>query len=146
MCEDKFTRSPKQLSQRIDALKHLYNALGENVTQSKAFLETLLKLAHELDECFDHADQLIRRFESPQEMQDRNSGFLEFEDLLQRCEELYEEYNKSCDQTCMEDARQKIDELKTIYMKLTSADVIKRLTEMKSTLQNLDNISPETLK
>ncbi|XP_050330314.1 dystrophin, isoforms A/C/F/G/H isoform X6 [Bactrocera neohumeralis] len=146
VCEDKFTRSPKQLSQRIDALKHLYNALGENVTQSKAFLETLLKLAHELDECFEHADQLIRRFESPQEMQDRNSGFLEFEDLLQRCEELYEEYNKSCDQTCMEDTRQKIDELKTIYMKLTSADVIKRLTEMKSTLQNLDNISPETLK
>ncbi|XP_069963267.1 dystrophin, isoforms A/C/F/G/H isoform X7 [Bactrocera oleae] len=146
VCEDKFTRSPKQLSQRIDALKHLYNALGENVTQSKAFLETLLKLAHELDECFEHADQLIRRFESPQEMQDRNSGFLEFEDLLQRSEELYEEYNKSCDQTCMEDTRQKIDELKTIYMKLTSADVIKRLTEMKSTLQNLDNISPETLK
>uniref|UniRef100_A0A0A1WM29 Protein detached n=1 Tax=Zeugodacus cucurbitae TaxID=28588 RepID=A0A0A1WM29_ZEUCU len=146
VCEDKFTRSPKQLSQRIDALKHLYNALGENVTQSKAFLETLLKLAHELDECFEHADQLIRRFESPQEMQDRNSGFLEFEDLLQRCEELYEEYKKSCDQTCMEDTRQKIDELKTIYMKLTSADVIKRLTEMKSTLQNLDNISPETLK
>ncbi|XP_023158470.1 dystrophin, isoforms A/C/F/G/H isoform X5 [Ceratitis capitata] len=146
VCEDKFTRSPKQLSQRIDALKHLYNALGENVTQSKMFLETLLKLAHQLDECFDHADQLIRRFESTQEMQDRNSGFLEFEDLLQRCDELYEEYNKSCDQSCMEETRQKIDELKTIYMKLTSADVIKRLTEMKSTLQNLDNISPETLK
>ncbi|XP_054725121.1 dystrophin, isoforms A/C/F/G/H-like [Anastrepha obliqua] len=146
VCEDKFTRSPKQLSQRIDALKHLYNALGENVTQSKVFLETLLKLAHQLDEYFDLADQLIRRFESLQEMQDRNSGFLEYEDLLQRCEELYEEYSKSCDQSCMEDTRQKIDELKTIYMKLTSADVIKRLTEMKSTLQNLDNISPETLK
>ncbi|XP_036335017.1 dystrophin, isoforms A/C/F/G/H [Rhagoletis pomonella] len=146
VCEDKFTRSPKQLSQRIDALKHLYNALGENVTQSKVFLETLLKLAHQLDEYFDLADQLIRRFESLQEKQDRNSCFLEYEDLLQRCEELYEEYSKSCDQSCMEDTRQKIDELKTIYMKLTSADVIKRLTEMKSTLQNLDNISAETLK
>ncbi|XP_067614346.1 dystrophin, isoforms A/C/F/G/H isoform X3 [Eurosta solidaginis] len=146
VCEDKFTRSPKQLSQRIDALKHLYNALGENVTQSKVFLETLLKLAHKLDECFDNADQLIRRFESPKDMQDRNSGFLEFEDLLQHCEDLYDEYSKSCDQTCMEDTRQRIDELKRIYLKLTSADVIKRLTEMKSTLQNLDNISPETLR
>ncbi|XP_032305800.1 dystrophin, isoforms A/C/F/G/H isoform X13 [Drosophila ananassae] len=146
VCEDRYTKSPKQLSQRIDALKHLYNALGENVTQSKAFLESLITLARKLEECFDSADTLIRRFESPQEVHDRNSILLEFEDVLQKCEEHYNEYSKSCDQTSMVDTRQRIDGLKATYHKLTSADIIKRLTEMKATLQNLDNISLETLK
>ncbi|XP_073838432.1 dystrophin isoform X6 [Musca autumnalis] len=146
VCEDKFTKSPKQLSQRIDALKHLYNALGENVTQSKIFLEGLIKLAKQLDECFVAAEELNRKFESPQELHDRNSVFLEYESILQKCEDIYEEYSKSCDPVCLEDTRQKIDDLKAAYMKLTSADVIKRLTEMKSTLQNLDNISLETLR
>ncbi|XP_034486579.1 dystrophin, isoforms A/C/F/G/H isoform X2 [Drosophila innubila] len=146
VCEDKYTKSPKQLSQRIDALKHLYNALGENVTQSKAFLEGLLKLARQLEQCFESADELIRRFESPQELLDRNSILLEFEDVLQRCEDYYNEYSKSCDQICMQETRQRIDGLKATYHKLTSADIIKRLTEMKATLQNLDNISLDTLK
>uniref|UniRef100_A0A6P4F0Z3 Protein detached n=1 Tax=Drosophila rhopaloa TaxID=1041015 RepID=A0A6P4F0Z3_DRORH len=146
VCEDRYTKSPKQLSQRIDALKHLYNALGENVTQSKAFLESLLTLARQLEECFDSADTLIRRFESPQEVHDRNSILLEFEDVLRRCEDQYNEYSKSCDQSCMVETRQRIDGLKATYHKLTSADIIKRLTEMKATLQNLDNISLETLK
>ncbi|XP_017846436.1 dystrophin, isoforms A/C/F/G/H isoform X3 [Drosophila busckii] len=146
VCEDKYTRSPKQLSQRIDALKHLYNALGENVTQSKAFLESLIKLARQLEQCFESADELIRRFESPQELHDRNAILLEFEDVLQRCEEHYADYSKSCDQSCMQETRQRIDGLKASYHKLTSADIIKRLTEMKATLQNLDNISLETLK
>lgn len=146
VCEDKFTKSPKQLSQRIDALKHLYNALGENVTQSKIFLEGLIKLAQQLEECFEVAEDLTRKFESPQELHNRNSIFLEFESILQKCEDIYEEYAKSCDQVCMEDTRQKIDDLKHTYLKLTSADVIKRLTEMKTTLQNLDNISLDTLR
>ncbi|XP_058979272.1 dystrophin, isoforms A/C/F/G/H isoform X9 [Musca domestica] len=146
VCEDKFTKSPKQLSQRIDALKHLYNALGENVTQSKIFLEGLIKLAKQLEECFQAAEELNRKFENPQEMHDRNSVFLEYESILQKCEDIYEEYSKSCDPVCLEDTRQKIDDLKASYMKLTSADVIKRLTEMKSTLQNLDNISLDTLR
>lgn len=46
----------------------------------------------------------------------------------------------------MEETRQKIDDLKQAYLKLSSADVIKRLNEMKSTLQNLDNITLDTLK
>ncbi|KAM7360342.1 dystrophin isoform 3-T3 [Cochliomyia hominivorax] len=146
VCEDKFTKSPKQLSQRIDALKHLYNALGENVTQSKIFLEGLIKLAQQLEECFEVAEELTRKFETPQVVHNRNSIFLEFESILQKCEDIYEEYAKSCDQVCMEDTRQKIDDLKVTYLKLTSADVIKRLTEMKTTLQNLDNISLDTLK
>ncbi|XP_030556514.1 dystrophin, isoforms A/C/F/G/H isoform X6 [Drosophila novamexicana] len=146
VCEDKYTKSPKQLSQRIDALKHLYNTLGESVTQSKAFLEGLIKLARQLEQCFDSADDLIRRFESPQELHDRNSILLEFEDVLQRCEEHYNEYSKSCDKSCMQETRQRIDGLKATYHKLTSADIIKRLTEMKTTLQNLDNISLDTLK
>lgn len=146
VCEDKFTKSPKQLGQRIDALKHLYNALGENVTQSKIFLEGLLKLAQQLENNFNVIYDLIHKFEELQEMLDPNSAFLEFEDALQKCEELYEDYSKSCDQNCMEDTRQEIDSLKATYLKLSSADVVKRLTEMKSTLQNLDNISIGTLR
>lgn len=146
VCEDKFTKSPKQLGLRIDALKHLYNALGENVTQSKVFLEGLLKLAQQLADNFTIIYDLIRKFEDSQEMFNRNSAFLEFEDALQKCEEIYEDYSKSCDQSCMEDVRQEIDGLKETYLKLSSADVIKRLTEMKSTLQNLDNISIGTLR
>uniref|UniRef100_A0A1B0FRJ5 Uncharacterized protein n=1 Tax=Glossina morsitans morsitans TaxID=37546 RepID=A0A1B0FRJ5_GLOMM len=128
VCEDRFTKSPKQLSQRIDALKHLYNALGENVTQSKIFLESLIKLAHQLEDCFDIADHLIKKFECSKEI-------LEFEDILQKSESIYEECSTSCDQVCMDYTYQGIV---ATYLKLTSADVIKRLTEMKPTLQNLD--------
>lgn len=105
-----------------------------------------MKLARQLEQCFESADELIRRFESPQEVHDRNSILLEFEDVLQRCEKYYNEYSLSCDQSCMQETRQRIDALKATYHKLTSADIIKRLTEMKATLQNLDNISLETLK
>lgn len=103
-------------------------------------------MANQLNECYVNANQLLERLDSSQNMQDRNSDFLEFEDILQRCEDIYEEYSKSCDQQCMEETRKKIDEFRASYFRLTSADVIKRLTEMKSTLQNLDNISLETLR
>lgn len=72
--------------------------------------------------------------------------FQEIEDLLHKCEIIYDEYSKSCEPIYMEDIRQKIDTLRKKYLKLSSADVVKSLNEMKSTLQNLDNIPVETLK
>ncbi|XP_037924847.1 dystrophin, isoforms A/C/F/G/H isoform X5 [Hermetia illucens] len=145
VCEDKYTKDPKQLSQRIDALKHLYNALGENVTQSKKSLEGLLALSTQLNENLQRTELLVKLCET-QQIQDKNLKFHEIEDLLRKCEHIYDEYAKQCERIYMEDIRQKIDSLRTKYLKLSSADVVKSLNEMKSTLQNLDNISMETLK
>ncbi|XP_055852377.1 dystrophin, isoforms A/C/F/G/H isoform X8 [Episyrphus balteatus] len=146
VCEDKFTKSPKQLTQRIDALKHLYNALGENVTQSKLFLEGLLKLSRQLNECFKIAANTLRNIESAQEITEKKKKFQFLEGILQKCEEIYNEYKKSCDQIYLEDVRHKIDYLNEEYLKLLNADTMSRLTEMKSTLQNLDNICVDSLK
>ncbi|XP_055923872.1 dystrophin, isoforms A/C/F/G/H isoform X9 [Eupeodes corollae] len=146
VCEDKFTKSPKQLTQRIDALKHLYNALGENVTQSKLFLEGLLKLTRQLNDCFKIATDTLRNIESIQEPMERKKKFQYLEEILLKCDDIYNEYKKSCDQIYLEDVRHKIDDLKEEYFKLSNNDIMSTLSEMKSTLHNLDNISVETLK
>ncbi|XP_055384433.1 dystrophin, isoforms A/C/F/G/H-like [Condylostylus longicornis] len=146
VCEDKFTKDPKHLSQRIDALKHLYNALGENVTQSKVALEGMIKLAKQLQNQFELTEQSLRALEIQSDKADKNAKFQEIEESLGKCDDIYDKYSETCEPVYMEDVRQRIDMLKKKYFKLSSADVIKRLNEMKSTLQNLDNISLETLR
>lgn len=145
VCEDKFTKDPKQLSQRIDALKHLYNSLGESVTQTKRTLEHLLHLSKLLNGTFESVEENLRQLQGEENF-GRNSLFLEIDEGVHKLEDIYKEYCQTCESVYVEDVRAKIDSIRARYFQLSSVDVIKRLAEMKSTLQNLDNISLETLR
>lgn len=141
ICEDKITKNPKKLSQSIDALKHLYNALGEHVTQSKNVLEKLLKLSNSI------ADNLngIEKWLNDQNKDLKSVG--EIEKLLEQCNRMYDEYKQSCDEIYLEEIREKIDELEnTFSVHSSKGTLVKKLDEMKNTLQNLDSISLDSLR
>ncbi|KAJ6635992.1 Dystrophin, isoforms A/C/F/G/H, partial [Pseudolycoriella hygida] len=141
ICEDRTTKNPKKLSQSIDALKHLYNALGEHVTQSKNILEKLLKLANGIEDNINGIDKWL---------EDSNKDLkhiCEIEKLLEQCNRMYDEYKESCDAIYLEEVREKIDELETKFsVHSNKGSLLKKLREMSSTLQNLDSISLDTLR
>lgn len=158
ICEDKTTKNPKKLSLSIDALKHLYNALGEHVTHSKATLEKLIRLASAL-----HSNAIaiekwlnftatignVTNEERKNAAKDDAVLLLNNEkiaEMLDKCNELYVEYNEICESIYLEDLRTKIDRLSEQFIQLTDNDVGKSLFEIKSTLQNLDTVSIDTLR
>ncbi|XP_059621292.1 dystrophin, isoforms A/C/F/G/H isoform X2 [Phlebotomus argentipes] len=150
ICEDPMTKNPKKLSQRIDALKHLYNALGENVTESKKQLEILLKLAKELSENLRIVELFLTQVRKaadggkPPAEEEKD----EAEAALARCREVLEEYTEICEAVYLEDVRDRIDNLAVRFNQLNMGEVdeMKVLSEMTMTLQNMDNISAESLK
>ncbi|XP_055693448.1 dystrophin, isoforms A/C/F/G/H isoform X5 [Lutzomyia longipalpis] len=151
ICDDPTTKNPKKLSQRIDALKHLYNALGENVTESKKQLEVLLKLSKELNENFRTVEMFLVHKRKGAESEDEvklEEGKNHAEEALGRCREILEEYSEICEPVYLEDVRDRIDNLTGRFNQLNfgDADEVKVLNEMKMTLQNMDNISAESLK
>lgn len=141
ICEDRSTKNPKKLSQSIDALKHLYNALGEHVTQSKNILEKLLKLSNGID---DNLNGIEKWLDDP----NKDLKIIgEIEKLLEQCNRMYDEYKQSCDPIYLEEIREKIDELETRFsVHSNKGTLLKKLNEMKNTLQNLDSISLDTLR
>lgn len=151
ICEDPSTKNPKKLSQRIDALKHLYNALGENVTESKKQLEVLLKLSKELGENLRIVETFLVQMRKMAESSAENPLEREkegAEGALVRCREIFEEYAEICEPVYLEDVKDRIDNLAARFNQLGigDADEMKVLNEMKMTLQNMDNISAESLK
>ncbi|XP_055715728.1 dystrophin, isoforms A/C/F/G/H isoform X3 [Phlebotomus papatasi] len=151
ICEDPSTKNPKKLSQRIDALKHLYNALGENVTESKKQLEVLLKLSKELGENLRIVETFLVQMRKVAENSAENPLEREkegAEGALARCREIFEEYAEICEPVYLEDVKDRIDNLAARFNQLGigDADEMKVLNEMKMTLQNMDNISAESLK
>lgn len=152
VCEEKTTKHPKRLSLSIDALKHLYNALGEHVTQSKNCLEKLLRILNALNGQMTTVEQWIGvRAEC-----EKSGGKLvpgetvmstaEIEAMLGKCNELYREYSEICEVSWMDDLRAKLDSLALAVSKVIAIDHGKRLIELQSVLQNLDNISVENLR
>lgn len=158
VCEEKTTKHPKKLSQSIDALKHLYNALGEHVTQSKNSLEKLLRLMSTLqskidvvEKWLDFSDE-IGSVSNEQRKKIAGNDFTltlsngQIAEMLDKCNELYVEYNQICDTIYLEELRTKLDQLSERFILYTDNDVGKSLLEIKSTLQNLDNVSIDTLR
>lgn len=158
VCEEKTTKHPKKLSQSIDALKHLYNALGEHVTHSKHTLEQLLRLMGTLqskvdviEKWLDFSDQ-IGGVSIEQRKKIANNDFTltlsnaQIAEMLDKCNELYIEYNQICETIYLEELRTKLDHLSERFILYTDNDVGKSLLEIKSTLQNLDNVSIDTLR
>ncbi|XP_037038480.1 dystrophin, isoforms A/C/F/G/H isoform X6 [Bradysia coprophila] len=141
VCEDRSTKNPKKLSQSIDALKHLYNALGEHITQSKSVLEKLSKLSNAIDDNVSGIEKWLN--DSNKDL--KSVG--EIEKLLEQCNRMYDEYKLSCNPTYLEEVREKIDELEAKFsVHSNKGTLMKKLNEMKNTLQNLDSISLESLR
>lgn len=155
ICEDRTTKNPKKLGLSIDALKHLYNALGEHVTQSKNDLEKLLKLSNTLTNELNAVEKWLCMNENSNSPvgvvgdKENNSDELpaiEIEKILEQCNVLYDEYRESCEPIYLEDVRRRIDCLSKRFVEASNADVLKNLNETKLTLHNLDTISIDTLR
>lgn len=141
ICDDRTIKNPKKLSQSIDALKHLYNALGEHVTQSKNILEKLLKLSNGIDDNINGIEKWLN--DSNKDL--KSIG--EIEKLFEQCNRMYDEYKQSCDPIYLEDIRDKLEELETKFsVHSNKGTLLKKLNEMKNTLQNLDSISLDSLR
>lgn len=156
MCDDPATRNPKRLGEKIDALKHLYNNLGETVTDAKKKLEVLLKYCQELNEQFAiigsflKTQAVVQNAEDMTFMDNDEAEIRTTETALARCYELYGEYQTICDATYLGDMKDRIDILESRFSRIVKrnekCDDIKMLNEMNSTLQNMDNISIESLR
>lgn len=144
VCEDRTTKSPKKLGLSIDALKHLYNALGEHVTQSKQMLERLFKMATALTDNIVRIENLLAfEHDGSAEVTDSNT---QIESMLVQSNAIYDQYRHTCEATYLEDVRRKLDVLTARFYKGANVDVVKRLVEYKATLHNLDSISLDRLR
>lgn len=143
VCEDPTTKQPKKLNQRIDALKHLYNNLGETVTESKKQLEYLSKLTRELNDNFDLVDNCLKS-----DSADIDKEMVQT--ALDKCNEIFEEYATICDVTYLGDLKDRIELLASRWERSerleTEIEDLKILQDMKSTLQNMNNITTATLR
>lgn len=157
LCEDKTTKYSKKLTLSIDALKHLYNSLGEHITQSKITLERLLRIATALqsniatiERWLNYSTTDLNNIEQKKKLLGSNPTLLLSNDqvgaMIEKCNVMYGEYSEVCDPSYLEDLHAKIESLSQRFIRITVSDVEKDLLEIKSTLQNLDNISLETLR
>lgn len=153
ICEDRGTRYPKKLGLSIDALKHLYNALGEHVTQSKNILDKLLRISSAMNGHVTVVENWIgMRTEIEKNGGKAGNGddqllsVTEIDALLAKCNELYAEYNEICEGTWMEEWRMKLDSLAMTVGNVNASDHGKRLVEIQALLQSMDNVSVESLK
>lgn len=152
VCEDPTTKTPKKLNQRIDALKHLYNNLGETVTESKKQLEYLSKLSKDLGENFDLIENHLRERQLSElsvESRADDSDIEQIRSALARCNEIYREYASVCDANYLGDLKDRIEilnsRLERSVRRTSDASNLKVLHEMKSTLQNMNSITLATL-
>lgn len=152
LCEEKDTRNPKKLTQQIDALKHLYNSLGEQVTQAKIALEDIRRLNGLLRDSMHKVRNFLDEREvsaSPVPQSDKQTkqvSVSEAEEALIKVNELYEQYRKKCDPIYLEELKEEVEACNRRLWTILSTDVEKVLREMRETLQNLENLSPDTLK
>lgn len=152
VCDEKTTKNPKKLSLSIDALKHLYNALGEHVTQSKNNLEKLLRILNALNGHISSVENWISTrtdCEKSGGKMIQNDALMsneKVESVLNVCDELYREYTSICDPSYAEELQVKLDSLTLAVSKINAIDNGKRLIELQTMLQNMDNISISKLR
>lgn len=163
LCEDKTTKYSKKLTISIDALKYLYNSLGEHVTHAKITLERLLRIATALQTNISTIERWLMIYTTmetpdqaandvPQKFTVTNDPTIvllsndQIGSMIEKCNVMYGEYAEICDPIYLEELHAKIESLSQRFIKVTVNDVEKDLLEIKSTLQNLDNISIDTLR
>lgn len=158
LCDDKSTKQSKKLTASIDALKHLYNSLGEHVTQSKLSLEKLLRIATAIQSNITTIERWLNFSTEIMEFTPEQRSKLFGSDpalmlsneqigaMIEKCNAMYADYCEICEPSYLEELRIKIDNLSQRFIKSTVNDAEKDLLEIKSMLQNLDNISIDTLR
>lgn len=167
LCEDKTTKYSKKLTLSIDALKYLYNSLGEHVTQSKITLEKLIRIATALQSNISTIERWLTIYTttetgaadstttteplSPKITGNNDPTIVLLSNdqigaMIEKSNAMYGEYAEICDPIYLEELHAKIENLSQRFIKVTVNDVEKDLLEIKSTLQNLDNISIDTLR
>lgn len=160
LCEDKTTKYSKKLTISIDALKFLYNSLGEHVTQSKITLEKLLRIATALQSNINTIERWLTIYTTMETADPMTAAKVtgsndativllsndQIGAMIEKCNVMYGEYAEICDPIYLEELHAKIESLSQRFINVTVNDVEKDLLEIKSTLQNLDNISIDTLR
>lgn len=153
VCEDPSTKNPKKLNQRIDALKHLYNNLGENVTESKKQLEALAKLTKELNDNFDIVDNYLHERQLNElsvELKPSETALESAQSALSRCNGIFLEYASVCDPNYLGDLKDRIEilssRLERSLRRDSDTEDLKVLHDMKTTLQNMNSITVATLR
>ncbi|XP_058831030.1 dystrophin, isoforms A/C/F/G/H isoform X2 [Topomyia yanbarensis] len=144
VCEDKGTKNPLKLGERIDTLKHLYNSLGETVTQSKIILENMLKITRDLGENLSDVERWItENIDTKQSTDEEERATI---DKMNSCNKLYEEYKHLCDSVYLEDLKYRIDDVEKRFKNIRNQDVKKKLHNIKNTLQNVDSVGIDVLR
>lgn len=154
LCDDGSTKNPQKLSIRIDTLKHLFNTLGENVTKSKAILEKLIKTSNQFNVSIENVFKWIskqkrERLDNSENLEEKPLNISTIQDAekeVLRCHELYDEYKSTVDPVYLEDIKEKLNLVDREFYDVYNSDVLKTLQEMMNTLQNMDNVSVDSLR
>jgi hypothetical protein len=152
ICSDPNTKDSKKLNTRIDTLKHLYNSLGDTVTTSKNGLEKIIRLLTQFNSSIEMVVKWIGK-QKHDRMENNNheidaSSINEIESELKKCHQIFDEYKTMVDAAYLADISDRLNlidrEFKNEFVSLDGDK--KALTDMLQTLENVDQVSYETLQ
>lgn len=152
ICGDPLTKDGKKLGARIDTLKHLYNTLGDTVTTAKNGLEKIIRLLTQFNQSIEMVVKWIGR-QKHDRLENNNhvidaSSISEIESELRKCHEIFDEYKTMVDAAYLADISDRLHlidrEFKTEFLSIDGDR--KALTDMLQTLENVDQVSHETLQ
>lgn len=151
LCNEPFTKDPKKLNTRIDTLKHLYNSLGDTVTTAKNGLEKIIRLLTQFNQSIEIVVKWIGK-QKQDRMENNNfeidaAASIEIEAELNKCHQVFDEYKSIVESGHLEDISDRLNLVDNEFNEfLNRGNDKKVLNEMLETLQNIDQVSIETLK
>lgn len=152
ICSDPNTKDPKKLNIRIDTLKHLYNNLGDLVTTSKNGLEKIIRLLTQFNQSIEMVVKWIGK-QKHDRLENNNheidpSSISDIENEIKKCHQIFDEYKTMVDPAYLADISDRLNlidrEFKNEFFGVDSDR--KALTDMLQTLENVDQVSHETLQ
>lgn len=160
LCNEQFTKDPRKLSIRIDTLKHLYNSLGDTVTTAKNGLEKIIRLLTQFNQSIEIVVRWIGKqkhnlmFQTSNKDNQESTSFEidtasmnETEAELRKCHQVFDEYKTIVDSVHLEDIADRLTLVDREFNEFLNLDTDKKLlNEMLESLQNIDQVSIETLR
>lgn len=151
ICSEPSTKEPKKLNARIDTLKHLYNSLGDIVTTSKNGLEKIIRLLTQFNQSIELVVKWIGK-NKHNRLENNNHEIdvktvNEIESELRKCHDVYDEYKSMVDAAYLADISDRLNLIDREFNEFLNLDTDKKmLNDMMQTLQNIDQVSIETLQ
>lgn len=151
LCNEPFTKDPKKLNTRIDTLKHLYNSLGDTVTTAKNGLERIIRLLTQFNQSIEFVVKWIGK-QKQDRMENNNyeidpAASSEIEEEMRKCHEVFNEYKSIVDSVHLEDISDRLNLVDNEFNDFFNLGGDKKvLSEMLETLQNIDQVSIDTLR